>query len=98
MLRVINLTNLNSNRIFGTVGNTGHSTGPHLHHTLYTLQGNYHSEAALRFILNNNIDNTVISNEERSYPGTFYSQTKKVTYDIQNFMNFPQRLNGVLIK
>jgi hypothetical protein len=81
-------TYLNSNQKIGTVGNTGNSSGAHLHYSIYTLSEDPFSVASLNMILNNNITKTVNSKEAKYYGGTYgrYASVK-VTYDIENFLN-----------
>jgi murein DD-endopeptidase MepM/ murein hydrolase activator NlpD len=79
---------LESNQIIGTVGNTGHSSGAHLHYSIYTLRQDTFSVASLNMILNNKTTNTVTSKNAAYYQGTYGKYaSKKVTYDIENFLN-----------
>jgi murein DD-endopeptidase MepM/ murein hydrolase activator NlpD len=78
---------LDSNQVIGTVGNTGHSDGAHLHYSIYTLENYYYSQTTLRLLLNNNISNTVSSRNAAVYTGTYNNRAaRKVTYDIENYL------------
>jgi len=80
-------TFLDSNRVIGTVGNTGYSTAAHLHYTMYTLENYTYSQASLRYLLNNNIENTVSSTNARAFIGTHNGIiARKITYNIENFL------------
>jgi murein DD-endopeptidase MepM/ murein hydrolase activator NlpD len=80
-------TYLDSNQIIGTVGDTGRSFGAHLHYSIYTLNENSFSQSSLNMLLNDTTFNVVKSREAKSYTGTGIYKAKKVTYDIEKFLN-----------
>jgi hypothetical protein len=89
-------TYLDSNQILGTLGNTGRSSGAHLHYSIYTLQNNtsqYNafSGTTLWTLLNGNITQTVKSRAAKYFVGTYGNSATKVTYDIEYYLNYLNR-------
>ena len=83
-------SDVNATTVLGTLGNTGNSTGPHLHYSVYTTGRNNYSDSTMSLLFGNDYEATMMQsvttheNGSKTYnskfvydPTIFYEKNQK---------------------